>query len=321
MKITHALTAGFPLWVLAASVIALVHPPVFTWFTGPLITVGLGMIMLGMGLTLTVDDFRRIARFPGPVVTGVALQYLVMPFLGWSLAALFELPTPFAVGLILVSSCPGGTASNVIAYLARADVSLSVTMTSVSTILAALATPFYTALLAGSRVEVPALGLFITTIQVIILPVAAGLVLNRHFPSFTEKIKPAAPVIAVLFITLIVSSIIGAGRDVILSAGWRLVAAVFSLHGGGFLLGYLFSWVIHRDRLSARTISIEVGMQNSGLGVVLARNNFTDPSTAIPSAISSLFHSLIASVLAAWWRRSPAEYPEPGETPPPLEAE
>ncbi|MBP7584595.1 MAG: bile acid:sodium symporter family protein [Spirochaetes bacterium] len=303
MSFAHALTAGFPAWVLAASIVSLMYPPSFTWFSGPLITVGLGIIMLGMGVTLTVDDFKRIARFPGRVITGVALQFTVMPFLGWSIALAFDLPTPFAVGLILVASCPGGTASNVIAYLARADVPLSVTMTSVSTLMAIAVTPFYATMLAGSRVDVPALGLFLSTVQVILLPVIAGVLLNRYFPRFTGRILPAAPMVAVIFITLIVASIIGAGREEILAAGWKLIAAVFSLHACGFLLGYAASRIVTRDIISSRTISIEVGMQNSGLGVVLARSNFANPAVAIPSAISSLFHSLIASMLAAWWRR------------------
>jgi len=302
MKLSHVLTAGFPAWVLAASVVSLMYPPSFTWFTGPLIPIGLGIIMLGMGVTLSVDDFRRIARFPGRVITGVILQFSLMPFLGWSLARAYDLPTPFAVGLILVACCPGGTASNVIAYLARADVPLSVTMTSVSTITAIAATPFLATLLAGSRVDVPALGLFLSTVQVVLLPVVAGVLLNRYFPRLTERVLPAAPVVAVVFITLIVASIIGAGRAEILAAGWKLIAAVFSLHAFGFLLGYIASRVVTRDIISSRTISVEVGMQNSGLGVVLARSNFTNPAVAIPSAISSLFHSLIASVLAAWWR-------------------
>ncbi|HPA72966.1 MAG TPA: bile acid:sodium symporter family protein [Spirochaetota bacterium] len=303
MSFAHALTAGFPVWVLAASIVSLMYPPSFTWFTGPLIPIGLGIIMLGMGVTLSVDDFKRIARFPGRVITGVILQFTIMPFLGWSIARAYDLPTPFAVGLILVASCPGGTASNVIAYLAKADVPLSVTMTSITTLMAIVATPFYATLLAGSRVDVPAMGLFLSTVQVILLPVIAGVLLNRYFPRVTGRILPAAPVVAVIFITLIVASIIGAGRAEILTAGWKLIAAVFSLHAGGFLLGYTASRIVTRDVISSRTISIEIGMQNSGLGVVLARGNFVNPAVAIPSAISSLFHSLIASLLAAWWRR------------------
>jgi bile acid:Na+ symporter, BASS family len=298
------LTAGFPLWVLVASALALYRPALFTWFSGPLIPVGLAVIMLGMGLTLDVADFRRVATQTRLVVLGVVLQYTVMPFMGWSVATLMSLPPPLAVGLILVACCPGGTASNVISYLALADVPLSVAMTAVSTLLAVFMTPALTALLASSRIEVPAAGLFLSTVQVVVLPIVGGLLLKRWVPALTSAILPVAPLVAVLMITLIVASIIGAGRTEILAAGFRLIAAVFLLHSGGFLLGYVLSKVISRDEIASRTISIEVGMQNSGLGVVLARQNFANPLVAIPSAISSLFHSLIASALAGLWRRT-----------------
>ncbi|MCX8044011.1 MAG: bile acid:sodium symporter family protein [Desulfobacterota bacterium] len=304
MRFLDVLTKGFPAWVVLASILSLIHPPLFVWFSGNFIPVGLGMIMLGMGLTLSLEDFKRVARFPGRVALGVILQYGIMPLLGWCIAALFGLPTSLAVGIILVASCPGGTASNVIAYLASADVPLSVTMTSITTVLAVIATPFFTALLAGSRVDVPVRGLLLTTALVILIPVSAGVILNKFFHRFSARLLPAMPLISVMFITLIVASVIGAGRTEILAAGWRLIAAVFTLHAAGFLFGYIGAYCISRDIVTARTISIEVGMQNSGLGVVLARSNFSDPTTAIPSAISSLFHSVIASTLAGVWRRS-----------------
>jgi len=307
--VLNRLVNAFPLWALAASILALVHPPLFTWFSGGLITLGLGIIMLGMGLTLEPEDLLRVASRKRTVLLGVALQYTVMPVLGWLVALLYGLPTPLAVGLILVACCPGGTASNVVTYIARADVALSVTMTAVSTLLAVIMTPTLTALLAGSRVEVPALGLFLSTVQVVILPIAAGLLLKRWFPAVTRIVLPFAPLAAVLMITLIVASIIGAGRDEIIAGGGVLLLAVFTLHSGGFFLGYVLSRLVRTDVRTARTISIEVGMQNSGLGVVLATQNFANPLVAIPSAISSLFHSLIASVLAGVWRRT-AENPE-----------
>jgi BASS family bile acid:Na+ symporter len=300
------LTNAFPLWVLLASVLALWHPPLFTWFSGPLITVGLGVIMLGMGLTLGAGDARRVANRRGALTLGVVLQYSAMPALGWSIAALYDLPTPWAVGLILVSCCPGGTASNVIAFLARADVALSVAMTAVSTLLAVLMTPSLTAVLAGSRIDVPAAGLLLSTVQVVLLPLAAGGLLKRWAPRVTAILLPVAPLAAVLMISLIVGSIIGAGRSAILESGARLLLAVASLHAAGFALGYLVTRLTRAGEVTARTISIEVGMQNSGLGVVLARQNFADPMVAIPSAISSLFHSLIGSLLAAIWRRRAA---------------
>lgn len=297
------LTAAFPAWVLLASVLALFRPDLFTWFSGPLIPFGLGVIMLSMGMTLGFEDFRRVARHRRQVLPGVVLQYTLMPALGWSLAYIYNLPTPLAVGLILVSCCPGGTASNVISFLARADVALSVTMTALSTLLAVAMTPTLTTLLAGSRIDVPAGGLLRSTVEVVILPVVTGVLLNRYLPGVTKKVLPVAPLVAVTFIVLIVASIIGEFRQELLDAGLRLVLAVVSLHAGGFLFGYVGGRVLIGREIVSRTISIEVGMQNSGLGVVLAQQNFASPLVAIPSAISSVCHSLIGSLAAAVWRR------------------
>jgi BASS family bile acid:Na+ symporter len=293
----------FPLWVLAASLIALYYPPVFTWFSGCLITIGLGIIMLGMGITLRWEDFKRIGKMPGKVLLGVALQYTVMPIIGLSLGYAFGLPKEYAVGLSLVANCPGGTASNVICYIANLDLALSVTMTTVSTLLAVIMTPSLTSFLVGNRLYVDTLGLLWSTVQVIVIPIALGLALRQWLPGMTKKILPVMPLIAVLMITLIVASIIGAGKEPIISGGLILFASVFSLHTFGFLFGYLSARFFGSNDITAKTISIEVGMQNSGLGVVLARQNFISPLVAIPSAISSLFHSLIASLLAGWWRK------------------
>lgn len=296
------LVNGFPVWALVASGLALYEPRIFTWFSGSLITIGLGTIMLGMALTLDFGDFRRVTTRRGVIVLGILLQYTVMPALGWGIGFALDLPTPFAVGLILVACCPGGTASNVVTYLARADLPLSVTMTACSTLMAVIATPALTTLLAGSRVDVPAAGLFLSTIQVVILPILLGLSIRRLMPRLWRALVPAAPLVAVAVIVLIVASIIGAGRDDILESGLRLLLAVFSLHAGGFLVGYGAVRLVSREHVVARTIAIEVGMQNSGLGVVLANQNFPNLLVAIPSAISSLFHSLIGSALAGWWR-------------------
>jgi bile acid:Na+ symporter, BASS family len=293
----------FPVWVLTASLLSLYYPPLFTWFSGSFITIGLGIIMLGMGITLEWKDFKRIGTIPGKVLLGVALQYTVMPILGYTLGYVFQLPKEYAVGLSLVANCPGGTASNVICYIADLDVALSVTMTSVSTLLAVVMTPFLTLFLVGNRLNVDGFGLFLSTVQVIIIPIALGLALRRWIPKLTKKIIPIMPVIAVLMITLIVASIIGAGKEPIVTSGLTLFAAVFSLHAFGFIFGYVLSRLFKSNDIVAKTISIEVGMQNSGLGVVLARQNFSSPLVAIPSAISSLFHSLIASLLAGIWRR------------------
>lgn len=295
----------FPLWLLLGSALALLHPPSFTWFLDwGLVTPGLAFIMLGMGVTLDAEDFLRVARNPRPVVFALLLQYAVMPCTALASATLYGLPHAYAAGLILVCCCPGGTASNVIAYLARADVPLSVSMTSLSTLIAPLATPALATWLIGDRVAVDPWGLVRDALMVVLLPVALGVSLRRFAWGWASKLTGVSAPMATLLIVLIVAAILGANREPLVAAGPSLMAGVVSAHGLGFLLGYLLGR-LGRSRLAARTFSIEVGMQNSGLGVVLARGNFADPLVAVPSALSSVFHSLIGSALAAVWSRRP----------------
>jgi BASS family bile acid:Na+ symporter len=294
----------FPAWVLAAALLALWQPSLFTWFSGPWIVWGLALVMLGMGLTLNVADFAAVLRLPGAVAVGFAAQYTIMPLLGWSVGKMLALPAPFAVGLILVACCPGGTASNVVTYLARGNVALSVIMTMCSTLAAVVMTPLLTGWLAGAYVPVDAWGIFLTTAQVVLAPVLAGLLLHHQAPRLAGFILPAGPIMSVLVITLIVGSIIGQNASAIFAHGGQLLLAVTLLHSGGFFLGYVVGRLFGFDLGVARTISIEVGMQNSGLGAVLAKTRFAaEPLTAVPSALSSVCHSLLGSLLAAWWRR------------------
>ena len=301
-KTINILTNAFPLWIILGSTIALLEPAVFTWFSGSFITYGLGVIMLGMGLTLKPEDFKIVIKSPKWVLTGALLQFTVMPLMGWGLGYIFHLPLPFAIGLIIVSCCPGGTASNVISYLAKANVALSVTMTVISTSLAIILTPLLTTFLIGDKIEVSAFQLFLGVVKVVLAPVLLGVLMNKYLPKFTNKILPVAPLIAVIAIVLIVASIIGQGKDEILSSGFRLIGAVLTLHVIGFLMGYMISRFVIKEKQINRTISIEVGMQNSGLGAYLARANFANPAIAIPSAISSAVHSLIGSLAAGIWR-------------------
>lgn len=298
-------TTLFPLWVLLAGAAALVHPPLFSWFSGSLIVWGLAVIMLGMGLTLSWSDFRRVGDVPGSVAVGVGAQYLFMPLLGWASSAAFDLPTPLAVGVILVSCCPGGTASNVVCYLAGANVALSVVLTTVSTFAAIAMTPLLTQWLAGTLVEVDGWGLFRSTVQVVLLPVTAGVVFHHVAPRTVARILPVAPLVSVVAIVLICASIIAQSADALMDSGLRLAGAVFVLHAGGFALGYGLGRLLGYEESVARTMSVEVGMQNSGLGAVLAQRHFANPLTALPAAISATFHSVIGSALAAWWKRRP----------------
>lgn len=302
----NAATNLFPLWVLLGGVLALVHPPLFTWFSGPAIVWGLALIMLGMGITLSVDDFKGVARMPRAVALGFVAQYTIMPLAGWAVASALDLPTPFAVGLILVACCPGGTASNVVTYLARANVALSVLMTMCSTFGAIFMTPLLTRWLAGTLVPVDAWGLFLSTLQVVLLPILLGVALHHVTPRLVGAVQPVAPLVAVVTIVMICSSVIAQSADAVIASGARLLLAVFALHAIGFAVGYAATRVIGYGKMVSRTVSIEVGMQNSGLGVVLARQHFADPLTAVPCAISSVFHSVIGSALAAVWRLRPA---------------
>jgi BASS family bile acid:Na+ symporter len=296
------LTNLFPVWVLVGGFLALAHPPLFTWFSGPLIVWGLAVIMLGMGITLGIEDFRRALAMPRAIAFGFVAQYTVMPLAGYWVGRALALPTPFAVGLILVACCPGGTASNVVTYIARANVPLSVLMTMSSTLAAIVMTPLLTKWLAGTLVPVDAWGLFLSTVQVVLLPVLAGVTLHHATPRLVRAVVPAAPLVAVAAIVMICSSVIGQSATAIKESGARLLLGVFLLHALGFALGYAMSRLGGYGRHVARTVSIEVGMQNSGLGVVLARQHFLDPLTAVPAALSSVFHSVIGSTLAAIWR-------------------
>ena len=297
-------TLLFPLWTVIGAGLSLLLPELFTWFRGPWITVGLGVIMLGMGLGLTPQDFLRVGQQPRPVLIGALSQFLVMPLLAAALAAVLGLPAPLAVGLILVGCCPGGTASNVVALIARADVALSVVITMVSTSLAVVLTPRFTEALASQYVPVDAWALLLKVLQVVVVPVTVGVLLKQGLPQLARRMEPVMPPLAVVAIVLIVSSIVGSQRDVLLDQGIALVIACVLLHAGGFLLGWLIPRVLGETAPTCRTISLEVGMQNSGLAVVLARTGFSNPLTALPGAISAVVHCIIGSALAGLWRRS-----------------
>lgn len=293
----------FPAWVLGASLLALWQPAFFTWFNGPWIVWGLAVVMLGMGLTLSVEDFAAVLKMPRAVALGFMAQYTIMPLLGWTVAKMLALPPDFAVGLILVACCPGGTASNVVTYLARANVALSVVMTTCSTLAAVFMTPLLTGQLAGAYVPVDGWGMFLTTAQVVLAPILLGLFLHHKAPKLTQSVLPAGPLLSVLLISMIVGSIVAQNSAAIFAHGPQLLLAVFLLHAGGFALGYVVTKLFGQDRTTARTISIEVGMQNSGLGAVLAKTHFAaNPLTAVPSALSSVCHSLLGSLLAGLWR-------------------
>ena len=307
----HRLANAFPLWIVAGCAWAWTRPDDWKWF-GPWIEPGLGLIMLGMGLTLRVSDFAAVGRQPMAVVAGVAAQYTIMPTSGWLVAKWFHLEPGLALGLILVACCPGGTASNVICYLARANVALSVLLTMCSTFLAVVLTPLLTKWLAGRLLPVDAWALFQSMLVVVLLPLVVGLAVNsacnrlRHPEKFRRWVDALGPLLSVAVIVLIVGCIVARKKHEIGQAAGLLFASVFMLHALGFGVGYLVMKLARRPEDLCRTVSVEVGMQNSGLGSALATKHFADYAMApVPAAISAVMHCLIGSVLAAWWGRKP----------------
>lgn len=303
------LTLLFPLWAILASAMALRWPE---WLIplnqGSVMVLILAFIMLCMGLTLTFDDFRRITRMPKAVAIGFVAQYSIMPLLAWGIAYALSLPPHFAVGLILVGCCPGGTASNLVTYIAKADVALSVVMTVCSTLAAIILTPLLTQLFAGALVPVDTWLLFKQTLQVVIIPVMLGVLLNRWLPQLVQRIMPVAPLLSVLGVCLICAVVFAANAESILNHGPELVLAAALLHGGGFLLGYHLARIVGYQYHSARTISVEVGMQNSGLAIVLAKQAFPLlPLAPVVGAVSAVMHSLLGSLLAVLWRTRPTQ--------------
>jgi bile acid:Na+ symporter, BASS family len=303
----------FLLWVFLAAAGALVWPAGFTWFQ-PLIIPGLGVIMFGMGTALTPADFKRVAEQPYPIAIGLLAQFFIMPFIAAAIAKFFELPPAIAAGLILVGSCPGGTASNVMTYLAKGDVALSVTMTSCSTIASLVATPYLMLWLAGKYVSVHPPELLISILMVVIFPVAAGLIVRQFLAARVRQFEAVLPVLSVALIVLVVACIVGLSRDQLLDSGALVFVTVAAHNSAGLLLGYAMAKLAGLDAVRCRTIAIEVGMQNSGLGVALARKHFADVLVALPAAIFSVVQNITGPVVANFWaRNSPTPSPRSGK--------
>ena len=299
----------FWLWTLLGVAWAWAVPEHFIWFLGNLpgtgismISVGLGVIMLGMGMTLAFADFKEVIKMPRWTLLGVAAQFVIMPFVGWAVATASGLPDQFKLGIILVSCCPGGTASNVVTFLARGNLALSVLMTTVSTLLAVGLTPFLTKTYASAILRIEAGPMILSMLTIVLLPILAGLLLNRYLGGKLRIAKEISPVVSVLVIVLIVSAVVAATKQSI-TLNWKtLVPAVFLVHALGFGLGYAWARLFGFPERECRTVSIEVGMQNSGLGSSLAKTHFSLLAAA-PCAISAFFHCVIGSLLASWWSR------------------
>lgn len=291
----------FPFGAILVSLIAQWNPGIFTPLKTGIIPL-LACVMFGMGMTLSVEDFKRVLKRPSVIGLGVLLQYLIMPFLAWCYAKILQLPLPIAAGLVLVGACPGGAASNVMCYLARGDVALSISMTACSTLLAIICTPFLTWFYLNTSIAVPVELMMISIFKIVILPVVSGLLLNHFLGDRLIKLKQLLPVFSMLAVVMIIGIIMALNHQQLQSLAIGVLLAVFLHNTSGLLLGYTISRTLGLNETECKTIAIEVGMQNSGLAVALAGKYF-QAAAALPGAVFSIWHNLSGAMMASYWTR------------------
>jgi BASS family bile acid:Na+ symporter len=304
--------AAFTIWVLAFVVTAFCYPNAFlTWGdfnVKTLIVPLIQLIMLGMGATLTLADFTRVIKMPRAVLIGMFLQFSIMPLLGLTLANAFGFEAAVAAGVILIGSCPGGVASNLMTYLSKGNVALSVTMTACSTLVAPIMTPFLMKIFAGTLVEIVFMDFVISILKIVIVPIAIGLIVNTVLRKLNARgawLDRYLSLIAMFGICLIIGIIIGDSRDKLLTIGLALVAVSIVHNLAGYLLGYYGARLAKLDESSCRTVAIEVGLQNGGMATALAINVVKDPLTALAPAIFGPWMNISGSMLASWWGARP----------------
>lgn len=290
----------FPLWVILFSLLAWWQPQWFVFAQSAILPL-LALIMFAMGLTLTLADFKRVLLQPFIMLLGVALQFGLMPFLAWVIAMILQLDPMLAVGLILVGACSGGTASNVMTYLAGGNVALSITMTVVSTLLAIFMTPWLSWLYIDAALDVPVAAMVKSIFLLVIFPVVSGALVNQFLHRYIRPVHALCPLIAMFAIVLIIAIVVAINNERMAQLSWLLVLAVILHNVSGLLLGYGGARLLGHSTIIARTVAIEVGMQNSGLAVALAMNFFT-PLAALPGALFSVWHNISGSLFATYWQ-------------------
>jgi bile acid:Na+ symporter, BASS family len=300
-RISHFVGGTFAVWVLLFATLGFFFPSTFITFKS-YISPLLGIVMFGMGLTLSGSDFKEVFKRPKDVAIGVIGHYVIMPLVAYLLAIGLHLPPEIAIGVILVGSCPSGTASNVMTFLAKGDVALAVSIATVSTLLAPFVTPFLISVLAGKWTPVDPLALFKDIIEIVILPIALGIIVKAFFKKQAQASVKMLPLVSTIAIVLIISAVVAGSHDRILKTGFLIFIVVILHNVLGFLLGYFFTKLFGMELPKRKAVAFEVGMQNSGLGVALATAHF-HPLTAVPSAIFSVWHNLSGSILATFFAK------------------
>lgn len=290
--------------VLLVAALALFVPASFVWIDTWVINPMLGVIMFGMGLTLSPQDFKVVLSRPKDIFIGCLTQFTVMPLLALGLTMAFSLPKELAIGVILVGCCPGGTASNVMTYLAKGDLALSVGMTAASTILAPLMTPFLVWLLAGTMVDVDTVGMLMSIVYVVIAPIVCGLLCQRFLPAMTKRVTPYLPALSSVAIMVVVVIVVSHNAERLLTAGLLIVSIVMIHNLLGLAIGYTVGRLLHLQKPKCVALSIEVGMQNSGLASSLAVLHFAAyPLATIPGAVFSVWHNISGALMARFYSR------------------
>ena len=309
MKRVSELIGKYMAWiVLAIAALALFLPGTCLWIQTKWVNYLLMVVMFGMGLTMKLSDFAVVFSRPRDVLIGCAAQFVVMPLLAFALGKFFGLEEELLVGVVLVGTCPGGTSSNVITYLSKGDIALSVGMTSINTMLAPFLTPALTWLYLRTSVSVDIKAMFLSIIQVVVVPIGLGLLINRLFGKQTRKITDVLPLISVTAICLIVAAVVSHNSEKILSTGLVIFAVVILHNLLGYLCGYLVGVLFRMDLPRKKAVAIEIGMQNSGLATTLAGSAFPNLSMAtVPGAIFSVWHNISGAILAGFFRRMQTE--------------
>lgn len=300
-----AFTAKYlALIVVVFTALALFFPSYFTFIKPIFINPLLGLIMFGMGLSIKLEDFKLLFKKPKEVIIGVIAQFVVMPFLAFVLVKVFSLPPEIAIGVILVGASPGGTSSNVITYLSKGDVALSVAITSCTTFLAPIMTPFLIYILAGESIQIDMFGMFYSIVQVVIVPIILGAIIHKFFPKFADLMEGVLPLISTIGIVAIIASIVSKNSQNLLSSSFMIVLIVALHNIFGYLLGFLIGKITKQPLAKIKAISIEVGMQNSGLAASLAVTHFAlYPLASVPAAIFSVWHNISGGILASIYSR------------------
>lgn len=298
IKLSTFIGNTFAVWVILFAALAFALPGGFTWIA-PYINLLLGIIMFGMGLTLKVKDFKQVVKAPKEVITLAVAQYTIMPLIAVGLVFLFQLPPEIAIGVILVGCSPGGTSSNVMTFLAKGNMALSVTATSVTTLLAPIVTPALTLLLASAWLPVSFSAMFISIIQIVLVPIALGVAVQYLLGPKVEQAVGVLPLISVIGIIGVITAVVSNNVENILTSGLLIFAVVILHNLLGYLTGFLLGKVFRFDLRDTKTLSIEVGMQNSGLAATLAATHFS-PIAAVPGALFSVWHNISGSLAANW---------------------